>query len=592
MRPSIFALLLVIAIVGAAEAGAARYYVKGFVESGGSGLSWAEAKKTIAEAVDAATSGSEVWVAAGTYTATTTGSLVTMKSYVAVHGGFAGTESSLSQRNIAANPTVLDGACLSNHVVTADGLSSGALSGFVIQRGNNPNGRGAGLYINSVYPMTVSYCTIRANSSQNGGLNITNSSDVYLDHCLIVNNRSWSNGGGIYATNASLFPTNCTVVGNTGYLGGGFYLAYGSVCQARQCTFSGNVATQGAGIYAAGIIELDNCLLTGNKALQKAGGIYSSSGADLYYCTFDCNTAQMGGGGASYIAIGDLGQSVQRMRNCIISNNGAQAIHMDYYYDPMTSAGIWFIPGYDLFYNNVGGDITFDAPGGGPATTLTGAAAINDHYGSQSFRDGNPAFDTSACPSGTWTDMPVFDRVTSTTLLTCSGANLQPGALVGKLINPNVTHQPIQCYIIANTQTTITIDADATSFASVGNSWQVMNYSLSSGSPAIDAGSAENDVTQDFIGTPRPTGSAFDMGAYEYIAGPTGPMDIVWLDFPWGGAKMGTEPQPFSTLDDALTWVTDGGTIKIKPGSAAISKRITKQVRIEAPSGGARIGEN
>lgn len=586
------AVFLCIAVVGlfAAEANATRYYVNGAAAASGAGTSWASAKKTVAEAVDLTTATDEVWVAAGTYGSNSTSPVLTLQSHVAVHGGFAGTETSLTQRNIAANPTILNGAGRSTHVVSADAVVSGVLTGFIIQSGNNPNGPGAGIYINASSYVTVSYCTVRANACQSGGVSITSASEIKLDHCLIVNNQSWSNGGGIYASTASLFLTNCTIVGNTSLLGGGFYEVFGSVCLARQCTFSGNSASQGAGIYAAGMVELDNCLLIGNKATQKGGGIYASSHASLFYCTLDSNTAQMGGGGASYLAHGGYGQVIERIRDCIVSNCGTQAVHVDYYYDPYLSGGIFFIPSYDLFYNNVGGDIGYDTAIGGPTMTLTGAATINSYYGTQSFRDGNPAYDTSACPSGTWSAPPVFDKASSTTLLTCSGANLQPNALVGKLINPNNLGQPLQCYIVANTQDTITVDADATSFANYGNAWQVKHYSLGAGSPAIDVGTGVEGITQDIVGTPRPSGSGFDMGAYEYTVAPVGPFDIVWLDFPWSGTEWGTEDLPFNTLDEALANVTVGGTIKIKPGSAALSKRITQQVRIEAPSGGVRLG--
>ena len=54
----------------------------------------------------------EVWVAAGTYKPTTgTDRSISfkMKNGVAVYGGFAGNENDLSDRDIAANPTILSG---------------------------------------------------------------------------------------------------------------------------------------------------------------------------------------------------------------------------------------------------------------------------------------------------------------------------------------------------------------------------------------------------------------------------------------------------------------------------------------------------
>jgi parallel beta-helix repeat protein len=42
-----------------------------------------------------------------------------------------------------------------------------------------------------------------------------------------------------------------------------------------------------------------------------------------------------------------------------------------------------------------------------------------------------------------------------------------------------------------------------------------LDFRLQSGSPAIDAGIAVPEVLTDFAGTPRPTGRAYDIGAYE-----------------------------------------------------------------------------
>jgi hypothetical protein len=49
-------------------------------------------------------------------------------------------------------------------------------------------------------------------------------------------------------------------------------------------------------------------------------------------------------------------------------------------------------------------------------------------------------------------------------------------------------------------------------FTSVGSH----NFQLQSGSPAIDRGLSLSIVLNDFMGTLRPRGAGFDIGAYEY----------------------------------------------------------------------------
>jgi hypothetical protein len=54
------------------------------------------------------------------------------------------------------------------------------------------------------------------------------------------------------------------------------------------------------------------------------------------------------------------------------------------------------------------------------------------------------------------------------------------------------------------------------------------DYHLATGSPAIDSGRALPDVPTDLDGRPRPAGSAFDIGAYEYaLLLPAGFMPVV-----------------------------------------------------------------
>jgi hypothetical protein len=70
----------------------------------------------------------------------------------------------------------------------------------------------------------------------------------------------------------------------------------------------------------------------------------------------------------------------------------------------------------------------------------------------------------------------------------------------------------------------------------------------------------------------------------------------VWIDFAFGGTELGTYTNPYDTLDEGLTFVSVGGTIKIKSDSSITTTSwtglITYPVRIEAyPAGTIRIGD-
>ena len=50
------------------------------------------------------------------------------------------------------------------------------------------------------------------------------------------------------------------------------------------------------------------------------------------------------------------------------------------------------------------------------------------------------------------------------------------------------------------------------------------DFHLQSGSPAIDAGVTVSVASPDLAGTPRPQGSAYDLGAYEFGGSPPAPV--------------------------------------------------------------------
>ncbi|MCR5862033.1 T9SS type A sorting domain-containing protein [Flavobacterium sp. J372] len=198
-----FLLCLAIFCLGTASAQTIRY-VKPVASGNGSGTSWGNASNNLQAMITASAAGDQVWVAAGTYKPGTASSArtvtFTLKSGVKVYGSFAGNETSVNQRNIAANPTTLSGDLNGNdvpsnnpmlmssnttmstnayHVVTASGLnSSSVFDGFTIT-GGYANGL-EGSYINE---------------GRGGGLYVSASAGTFSN--LIIKNCYAFNGGGI-----------------------------------------------------------------------------------------------------------------------------------------------------------------------------------------------------------------------------------------------------------------------------------------------------------------------------------------------------------------------------------------------------------
>jgi len=95
------------------------------------GSSWNYAFTTITDGLAAASSGDEIWVAAGNYPEP-----ITHKGGVGIYGGFAGTETAREQRNWLTNASVIDGSSGNVMVTIPSGVTNTCvLDGFTVRNG-------------------------------------------------------------------------------------------------------------------------------------------------------------------------------------------------------------------------------------------------------------------------------------------------------------------------------------------------------------------------------------------------------------------------------------------------------------------------
>ena len=316
----------------------ANVYVDASVATGShNGSSWSNAYQDLQQALTAATSGTTILVAAGTYKPTSGADRSISFQFtngVEIDGGYAGdaNPATPNARDIALYPSILSGDIgtigsntdNSYHVVVGSGTNSTAiLDGFTITAGSGaPGSPGGGIRCSSSNP-TISNCTLLANSA--GGM-YNESSSPTLTNCTFSGNS----GHGVSNSSSSPTLTNCTFSGNSSGSGGGMYNSASSP-RLTNCTFTGNSATflpgpmsgqqsaGGGGMFNSlgSSPTLTNCTFTGNSAKYTVGGgMYSdSSSPTLIDCVFSANSADRGGG------MGNTASSWPTLTNCTFSGN-------------------------------------------------------------------------------------------------------------------------------------------------------------------------------------------------------------------------------------------------------------------------------
>ncbi len=294
-------------------------------DDGFDGSSWTKAFYSIHTALAAAAPNEcEVWVAEGTYRPSATddpSEMYNLPHGVHFYGGFAGTERLLSERDLAAHPTVLTGE-LGDPAVPTDNSCTlvvagdrTVVDGFTLRDVYQSNGRnacqkppqywqteGGALFASDpgvVTEVTVRNCRFENNQGDVGASIFVEEADLHLSRTAFVNNRG-GYGAALVFNQGELTMSECLVEDNVhewSALVQIFDPSAGSTISHSR--FVNNLG-EPYGHYTLGVFHnhgvqapmvLSHCLFFGNDMYQ-AGALATSVPLALRSCTIVGNHAR------------------------------------------------------------------------------------------------------------------------------------------------------------------------------------------------------------------------------------------------------------------------------------------------------------
>lgn len=502
--------------------------------------------------------GDQLWIISGTYLLTDT---VKIYAGVSIYGGFSGSESAVSDRTKGtnswefSNETILDGNATTVGIAGGSASVATIVDGLTISNCKNAsNFSGGGARIDGAQT-TIQNCIIKnctttsTAATSSGGIVLTGSAivkDCYihdnqtsgygagvtiysdgctLTGCKVTNNKSALFGGGVnlYSATSGVTVSNCDISNNTttAKSGGGIIVFSTTVTNTNpitisNCTFTSNGATgttgSGGALYlntkVGNVINVFNCTFTSNtsalspKSTSAGGGaIWIGAGThNIDKCTFTNNSTTVSHGGAILVAAATATVTVS---NSVFTGNTTPQ------YGSALMLTFSATVNNCLIYGNKGSNVVYVGTGSGVVGVLNNCTIASNTN------------TTGTTPVGIYLSTPTaINGAFTNCLFYNSGTNpVSSGGVAPTISYCGFESTVSQTYAEANN---CIKTIASSSFVDATNN----DYHLATGSTTIDAGTTITACNPDLAGVARPQGTAYDVGAYEFLDTAT-PVDKV-----------------------------------------------------------------
>ncbi len=440
--------------------------------------------------------------------------------------------------------TVADLTLTNNSVMSAIAVTGATvtLDNCVISNNTAPTDPGGGMWISSSSTVTLTDCTVNGNQTgagiMSGGIHTESNSSLGLINCTIANNQAGDDGGGLYVEDSSLSLCGCTIFDNTsGDNGGGL-------------AWLGNIFSE---------LQVSDSTFNGNSAINNGGGLFigdtsMNTQSNLQRLNIYENTCSAAGQGAGvYVGFDSTAgtlviENCRIVRNTGVPNTAGGGIHLN--------SGVAVLTQYCTLAANDGAGILFQNPG---------TPMVDAHYIANSIVYGNTNYGISEDSIG---NTPIVDTcaiyantVGIALYLTVAYPDTQAGMNAFNAVQPN----------------NIWVDPATAGYPGFKDA-ATDNYRLNNVAATaniIDGADPGVTTTTDLLGNPRPFGSGYDLGCYEY-QGVDPPITGTVYDAATGTAVSGPVTAIFNSKTNAQVGLSESNpfTFNVDPGSyyLAVSK--------------------